>query len=205
VAALRGRRVGSNRAVSSYYYWSRLLEQGGLTLADVDLRDLPSPAMGEALAKGLVDVVVSTEPNVFRIVSRGQGKLWKPVNDVLPDRQNTFLLFGRRLLDERPDLGRRVAAAMLKAAQRYVEDGRSDRNVGIVARRTRMEPDEVRQLCWPQWSRDGRVEPRGVEEFQRWALAQGLIDRPVPFSQLVDHSFLPGSSSDGAPDSAHEP
>jgi len=200
VAALRGRRIGSNRAISSHYYWSSLLAQGGLTLADVDLRALPTPAMGEALVKGLVDAVVATEPNVFRMVSRGQGKLWKPVNDVLPDRQNTFLLFGRRLLDERPDLGRRVAAAMLKAARQYVEEGRSERNVAIVARRTKMDPDEVRQLCWPQWSRDGRIDPRGIDDFQRWALAQGLIDAPVPFSQLVDQTFLPGSNTGGAPE-----
>ena len=101
-------------------------------------KSVPDDLKVEAIARDLVDVATTIEPKVTRLVSSGDGKVWLPVAAATPDRQNTFLLFGARLLHERRDLGRRVMAAYLAGRAQYLE-GKTDRNVRILAARTRMD------------------------------------------------------------------
>ncbi len=198
LASLRGLRIATARTAPSFYYWARLLERAGLTTDDVVFKNVPDDLKVEAIARDLVDVTSTIEPKVTKLVSSGDGKIWLPMAAATPDRQNTFLLFGPRLLRER-DLGRRVMAAYLAGRAQFLE-GKTDRNVRILAARTHMEPDEVRRICWPAQSADPRIDPAGLEDFQKWALGEGLIDAIVPFSTLVDDGFLvPAPSSSTIP------
>jgi NitT/TauT family transport system substrate-binding protein len=187
--SLRGLRIGTTRTAPSFYYWARLLERAGLTPGDVELKAIPDDVKVEAIARDLVDVISTLEPKITHLVDSGEGRIWLPVSAATPDRQNTFLLFGPRLLDQRRDLGRRVMAAYLAGRAQYLE-GKTDRNVKILAAAMHMEPDLVRRICWPYQSADPRIDGAGLEDFQRWALAEGLIDAIVPYSTLVDDGFL---------------
>lgn len=192
-ASLRGLRIDLDRSDAQYFYWSRLFALGGLSPRDVELVALPTQMKRDALLAAAIDVTIATEPSQHGIVSSGAGRVWKHLGEIAPGRQNTFLLFGPRLLRERRDLGHRVVAAWLDAVREYVQEGKSERNVELVSRLTGMPADDVRELCWPEWSTDGRVDPVGLEELQQWALAEGLIDAVVPFDDLVDEGFLPDS------------
>jgi NitT/TauT family transport system substrate-binding protein len=188
--SLRGLIISTERTSSNYYVWSRLLRDAGLTLGEVELRDIPTVAKIDAFAKGLIDASTVSEPWVTRLVATGDTRVWRKMADVLPDHQSTFLLFGKRLLDERRDLGRRFLAAYQRAARVYNEEGKSERHIEIVARRTQFDRQELEAMCWPPWSKDGRVDARTLSEYQEWALAEGLIDEVVPFETLVDEAFL---------------
>lgn len=190
-SSLRGLRIATDRTAGSYYYWSLLLASGGLTFDDVEIVDVPTAAKPEAMAKGLVDVVSQSEPWTSRIVSTGKARIWRPVSDVLPNHQSSFLVFGRRLLDERPDLGQRFMSAYMRAVWQYAKEGKSERNIEIVANQTRMNRDELREMCWPQPVIDAQIDDRSLQQYQEWALAEGLIDAIVPREQLVDDRFLP--------------
>ena len=199
LASLRGLRIATTRTAPSFYYWARLLDRAGLTTDDVVFKAVPDDLKVEAIARDLVDVATTIEPKVTRLVSSGDGKVWLPVAAATPDRQNTFLLFGPRLLHERRDLGRRVMTAYLAGRAQYLE-GKTDRNVRILAARTHLTEDEVRGMCWPAQSADPRIDPVGLEDFQKWALGEGLIDAIVPYSTLVDESFLgPAPSASQTP------
>jgi NitT/TauT family transport system substrate-binding protein len=197
-ASLRGLRISSERTSSTYYLWSRMLAQGGLGMGDVELVDLPTQAKSDALAKGLLDVTTASEPWVTRFVAGGHAVVWKPVSEILPNQAGTFLIFGRRLLDERPDLGRRFLAAWQEAVAAYLDEGKSERHLEIVSRATRFDRAELEAMCWPPWSRDGWIDPAGLEAFQSWALGEGLIDAVVPVDRMVDTSFLPAAAGSGS-------
>ena len=192
-ASLGGLRIATDRTAGSYYYWSLLLAKGQLTLDDVEIVDVPSTAKPDALALGRIDVTNQSEPWTTRSIHTGKAKVWKSVADVLPDHQSSFIVFGRRLLDERPDLGRRFMRAYLRAVRQYIDEGKSDRVIDIVASQTKMRRDELREMCWPQVVGDGRIDPPSVQQYQEWALAEGLIDAIVPYDGLVDDTFLPVS------------
>lgn len=187
---LRGLRVSTERTSSSYYVWSRLMEQKGLTMEDVEIVDVPSAARIEAFSKDLIDIATATEPWRTRLIRSGHAALWRPAADVLPGAQTSFIVFGRRLLEERRDLGVRFLRAYQRAVRDYVEQGRTERLIEIVARRTQMAPDELREMCWPTYTLDAELDAATVDDFQRWALAAGQIDAALPLEQLFDAHFL---------------
>jgi NitT/TauT family transport system substrate-binding protein len=191
IESLRGLRVSTDRTTKSLYFLELLLAPGGLTIDDVKIVEVPAEVRALALERNQIDVVELTEPRIFQAVSSGYGRVWRGINELAPGRQNTFVVFGRRLLDERRDLGVKAMRALSRAVEQYLEQGKSDRNVELIARRTRMDPEAVRQICWPAWSTDGRIDPDALVEFEEWALRRGLIDAIVPPSTLVDESFLP--------------
>ncbi|HLF55968.1 MAG TPA: ABC transporter substrate-binding protein [Thermoanaerobaculia bacterium] len=195
-ASLRGLRISSDRSASSYYLWRRILALGGLTDDDVELIDVPTTTKLEALANGRIDVTTAVEPLVTQLVRHGDGVVWHPTSDVLPDRPSAYVVFGPRLLDERPDLGRRFLAAYTKAAAAYREEGKSERHLAILERETRLGRDDLLAMCWTPWSPDGRIDPVPLREYQEFALGEGLIDAVVPFEQMVDESFLPAAGAD---------
>jgi len=194
-ASLRGLKIATERTSSGYYYWARMLERAGLGLDDVELHPIPMFAKLDAMAKGLIDVATTSEPWTTRLVQSGHARLWFPIGYVLPDHPGTFMVFGRRLIEERRDLGRRLMAAYMRAARLYIQESKSQRMVEIIARYTKLDPQELREMCWPPWSEDGRIDARALEEYQEWALEEDLIDAIVPFAELVDESFLPEPSS----------
>jgi len=193
-ASLRGLRITTERTASNYYYFDRLLASGGLTMQDVVLIDMPVPARGDALAKGLIDVTTASEPWATRLVRDGHAKIWKRVSDVLPARQRSFVLFGRRLLEDEHGLGTRFLAAFLEAERRLREEGKSFRNIESIARWTHFDPEELRAMCWPTSPADPTPDRETLDDFQRWALANQLIDSYSPYEKLVDLSFLDAMS-----------
>jgi NitT/TauT family transport system substrate-binding protein len=62
LAELRGRRVGLTLSTLGPYVLSRALEREGLSLDDVQVRNMPLEAMGDALASGQVDAVAFFPP-----------------------------------------------------------------------------------------------------------------------------------------------
>jgi NitT/TauT family transport system substrate-binding protein len=190
-ASLRGLRISSDRSSSSYFFWHRALALGGLAMDDVELVDVPSTVRLEALRSGRIDVTTAVEPLVTRLVRSGHGVVWRNRAEVFPDQQSTFVVFGPRLLDERPDLGRRFLAAYLEAAAAYRAEGKSERHLEILERATRFDREDLLAMCWPPWTPDGRVDPATLREYQEFALEQGLIDAIVPFERMVDESFHP--------------
>lgn len=194
LTALRGLRISTDRTSGSYYYWSLLLEKADLTMKDIELVDFPTVAKPDAFAKNLVDITSQSEPWNTRIARTGKGQVWQSVAYVLPDRQSTFLVFGRRILDKRPDLGKRFLAAYMRAVKHYTEEGKSERNIEIIASNTKLDRDELKEMCWPTLDLDGYVDGRNLQEYQEWAFEEGLIDAVVPRDHLVDDRFLPPPS-----------
>ena len=198
-ASLKGLRVTTERSGSNYYYLSLLLAQGRLTLGDVEIVDMPVPMRGDALRKGLVDVATASEPWATRITREGSAVVWKRVSDVLPNRQSTFLLYGKRFLGAEHALGVRFLAAYLEAARRLRAEGKSSRNVEAIARHTRIDPGELRQMCWQPPPADPRPDPKTLAEYQSWAFRNDLLDAVAPYDRLVDTTFLDALGGRSAP------
>jgi hypothetical protein len=80
-------------------------------------------------------------------------------------------------------------AAYLKSVEQY-NQGKTDRNLGIVAKVTGLEMEFLKDICWPPIRSDGRIEPAGLMEFQRWARDRGLLNRVLSESEFWDPRFI---------------
>jgi NitT/TauT family transport system substrate-binding protein len=189
VSQLKGRRIDVNRANFAGFYVDKLLNTAGLTLDDVTIEDIPAPAELEALEKGSLDLTTAGEPWVTRMLKAGNAVIWKPAEQVIPDFQIQFILYGPTLLDENPDVGRRFMVVYLKGAQQY-NQGKTERNLEILAKYTELDRELLMQVCWPAIRDDGQINVQSVLDYQAWAVEKGYLDSPVTEDQFWDPSFV---------------
>jgi ABC-type nitrate/sulfonate/bicarbonate transport system substrate-binding protein len=142
-----GKKIATEKGTTSEYALEVLLAQGGLTLNDVEIMDVPIFNRMESLKNGAIDIAGSGEPWVYRMESSGTAKMIKSFNSYLPDLQWGVIAYGPTLLEGNPGVGIRFMKAFIKGLQQY-NLGKTDRNVEIIAKYTELTPDEVRQTCW---------------------------------------------------------
>lgn len=199
VARLRQRKVGVNARSVSGYLVDQLLSTGGLTLDDVEVVEIPTPALEQAMGRS-IDMALMIEPAVSRAVQRGLGGVLATPQQLVPDFQLAYVLFGPNLLQENPEAGRRFMIAYLKAVRQFSQ-GKTERNLDILSARTGQDRELLRQACWPSFRVDGRINHDSIPEFQKWALKRGLIDTSLTVEQYWDGRFVDYANQalDGAP------
>jgi NitT/TauT family transport system substrate-binding protein len=188
-SALKGRRIALNRAFNTLYLLEGLLGTVGLRRADFEAVDVLDAIRGEALQSGRIDLTVLTEPWLTRALMAGQGVFWKGFDEVAPGFPYTVIAYGPTLLDARPEVGRRFMTAYLRAV-RQMSLGKTARNLDILEAATRLDRDLLERACWPSVRGNGTVDGASVAAFQAWAIEQGLVDRSLPPSQLIDDRFV---------------
>ncbi len=186
---LRGQRVAMIRGGVAEFLTVRLLAQHGRTVNDVTILQMPQ---GSTIAtRHELDAVrFTSEPVLSHALSEGWGSVVATAESVAPGHQNALLVFGKRLLHDDRDLGRRFMRAYLRGVKSFNE-GKSDRNVAILSRYTKLSPDVIRRACWISVSADGRIDAHAVQPFLDWALEQNYLDGPVTVSQWWNPSYLP--------------
>lgn len=187
--SLLGGNVATNPVGAEGFYVEKVLQDYGLTLDDMVVDDLPTAAIGDALSAGSLDMANVSEPWLTRTVEGGAGVLWKGAREVTPDFQFATVLYGPSLLEKDRETGERVMRAYLRGVRQYNE-GKTERNVDIIARTTELDPNLVRKMCWPSIRSDGMINAASLTDFQAWLVEKGHLDKVVPVDALWDASFV---------------
>ena len=186
---IAGKKVAYTPTSSAEYAMDVLIKDTGLSSADVETLNIPLPTRLEGLGNGSIDLAAVSDPWTIRMVNAGYGQVWHPWEEVLPNFQFSIIMFGPNLLEKNRDAGNRFIMAYLKSVKQYHE-GKTDRNVEIIAKYTEMDPEEVRQSCWMIMKDDGMMDLSGMAGFQQWAVEKGYQTKIIPDDQLVDLSFI---------------
>jgi NitT/TauT family transport system substrate-binding protein len=180
-------------------YWvDEALRRFDLTIDDLRIVALSEPEAVDAIVGGTVDVTIVSEPSLSRILASGAGSIWRGTNEVAAGFPLSLLMYGPTLLDQRPEVGERFAAAMLAAMRQYAE-GSTPRNLEIVARATNLDEELLGEACWPVSPSDGQADPDSLQGYQTWAVAQGFTDRLLPGDELIDRRFMDAAVRLAAP------
>ena len=167
----------------------KVLSPFGLTLQDIQAVHLPRPAEMDAFASGALDVTLTSEPWITRLIQSGNAEVWKPMKEVAPDMQLAVILFGPSMLEGDRDAGRRFITAYLQAIRQY-HQGKTERNLQLMAEFTGEDPAFLQEACWPLIRSDGHINIQSILEFQTWADEKGLLDGIVTVEQFWDPSFI---------------
>jgi NitT/TauT family transport system substrate-binding protein len=186
---LKGRRIAMSLVSLEAHYVEELLDTVGLTLDDVEVVDVPMPVIPDGLEKATIDLASTGEPWVTRILRAGHGVLWMPAQEVIPDYQFAFVLYGPAFLEDKPDAGNRFMVAYLKAV-RQLNQGKTERNLELLADFTGLDVDLIEEACWPAFRDDGQINVQSVLDFQTWATEKGHLDSVVTEAQFWDPSFV---------------
>jgi NitT/TauT family transport system substrate-binding protein len=202
VRDLKGRKVGLTQLGSTFHYMlGNLLEQEGLSLADVEAAPLRTlGAMAEALQTRRVDAILIPQPFAGTAVEAGFGRILFWVGDKLP-YQVAAIFYSKAFAQDR-DRAVAFMKGYVKAARLFfdavlaLKDGKPpgagpayDEVVGITARYTGAAPEVIR-VGFPYQDRDARLDVADIGRQLAWYHKTGMVTTPLQPRDLVDGSFL---------------
>ena len=79
--------------------------------------------------------------------------------------------------------------AYLKGLRQY-HQGKTARNLEIIANFTKLDKEFIKKACWAYVPADGRIKFEGLNEFQKWAVSKGYLNRPLAKDLLWAPSFI---------------
>jgi NitT/TauT family transport system substrate-binding protein len=194
---LKGKRIGITQIGSTYHYMiGRLLEEKGLTLADVELVPLTKlGAIMASLQSGQIDAAILNEPNISKVAAAGYGKVVVQVGDVI-EYQTSGIFYSPNLMKDK-ETGLRFMKAYIKACRYYYDaalqqkDGKPtpganyNEVVGIIAKYTGVPVDEVKAGL-PYIDRDGKLLSNDIGTQTDWYLKHKMIEKPVAATQVAN-------------------
>lgn len=194
-AAQTIKRLSYDRQAPMIYITAKMLALAGMTVEQLQsTTEVPHLAEIDALKNGKLDVALAGEPWLSRIVGAGAATIWIRAEDAAPNETFGYVFFGRNLLQRDREAGRRFMLAYREAIARYSE-GKTARNVAILASATGEEPDFVRSACWAAMRPDSRIDTAGMMAFQQWAHERGLVPTLATMAQLWDSTFIAHADS----------
>jgi NitT/TauT family transport system substrate-binding protein len=201
VKDLKGKKLGITQTGSTFHYMAgRLLENYGLTLADIELVPLGKvSAMMETLKSKQVDAVLLNEPNITAVVKEGYGKVIAQVGDEI-EYQTSGMFFSQKFADNR-DAAIRFLKAYIKATRYYYDavlvqnDGKPapganyDEVISIIAKYTD-QPAENIKLGLPYMDRDGKLLAEDIKTQIDWYFNNKMIEKAVDYKTVVNTELL---------------
>lgn len=188
VADLKGQNIAATPASASGYYLSKYLAEGGLTFEDVEIVDIPYSAFMDGFANKSLAAAVVTEPTLTRMLQAGNAEILSKITD-LGKVQISVVIFGKNMIQQNPDIGARFMAAYLMGVEKYNE-GKTEENIRILTAASGEDESIVRESCWIPVAADGKVDFLVANQYQEWALAQGLVNQLITEEQFWDPSFI---------------
>jgi NitT/TauT family transport system substrate-binding protein len=185
---LEGMNIAFDKGQSTEYGLDVLLNEVNLTSADIHLVDVSAPNRVAGLENGAIDITFLGEPFVTRVVSSGLGSIWQAWETYMPDFQLAVVMYGGAIL-ENPDAGQRFMVAYLQAVRQYME-GKTNKNVELMAAFLDTTQDIVTQSCWQSLHTDGSINVQSIIDFQIWAVGKGYQIRALYPEEFWDSSYI---------------
>lgn len=193
---LKGKRIAvPNRFSNQFLIIFKGLKDHGMSLADVQLVEMPPPDMPAALYAKAVDVITSGEPFMAQTELDGYGRVLYQAKELWPNFISCVLAVEERLIKERPDwvqqlvdgiarsgqwldadMRHRLAAANAVAKSYYNQHPRLLRFV------LSQPPDRVTYT-------NLRLAKRDFEQIANLAVEAGILTGPIAFEEYADPRF----------------
>jgi NitT/TauT family transport system substrate-binding protein len=199
-ADLRGRKVAVNtRGAIVEYLLTKVLEQNGLALRDVEETPLPFPDHANALATGAIDASITAEPFATRALALGSATKW--VAEIAPGKMTTVVMYGGEFIRQQPDVARRWMVATMRGAREiqgpelgvlYPEKFYTPENLPVFEQKLGVSAQVIRDQVPYTWDPDLVVQTDFVLDQERVHIQNGVLQlaQPIPAERLVDTSFV---------------
>lgn len=195
VADLAGRQiaVAGGPGATGGYLLASMLEEGGLTLNDVEVVNLSTPDQEPALTNGSVDAATPSAPFSTSIEEAGVGSpLAVPGQGVT----GTGVVYSETFIAG--DLAQSFFTALTRGSQELVDEGeQTDEIYQILSDETGQDVDVLRASPMYSYLEDLAPQPEQLENMQAAWMESGQIEyeEPIDVATIVDASFAEGAGS----------
>jgi NitT/TauT family transport system substrate-binding protein len=198
VKQLKGKVIATNGTGSvSTYEIGKLLQHGGLTIEDVDLKVLPFTQYALAFANKAIDAAEVIPPWTTQFVKDNIAVPFLNVDEFVRPTPMTIavVMINTDWAKKNPDLVRNYFVAYLRGVRDYCQayHGGSVRKEFIdlvvssgIERRPEILND---QKAWPARSPDGKINIASMMDMQDWYVANKMSTAKFPAERVVDSSY----------------
>jgi NitT/TauT family transport system substrate-binding protein len=191
---LRGKTFAiPSRFSNQHLVIRKLMEDSGIAPDEINFVEIPPPDMPGALAAGAIDAYFVGEPHAAKAELDGTGRVLYHVKDIWPHFISCCLVVTEKLIRERPEVVRDLVRGIAESGE-WAETHRPEaarvaapyfrQNESVVKYVLTQPPDRVSYRMLTPTDED-------LQKIQDLALKLGLLERPVPMSELIDRSFIP--------------
>ncbi len=193
IADLRGRTVAVAGGPGSggEYLAAKALERGGLTIRDVTLVNLGNPDIPAGLAGGSIDAGILGSPYADAIEVDGAAVPF--ATDLTPGLMTVAFVGSGRFVEERPEVARRFALALMQAARLMQgDDYLAPENLAAYLAYVNATEEALRAGAPVVYDPDQAIPLDGLADVERVHRENGRTDydTPIALSDVADTQFV---------------
>ena len=193
VADLKGKNVGVAGGPGSggEYLVAKALESANLTIRDVNLINIGNADMPAAFESGAIDAGLLGSPYADQIEADGTGT--PLATDLTPGLMTVAFVGSGRFVNERPEVAKRFALALLEATRMMQgDDYLSAENIAAYLKYVNTTEDALRAGAPVVYDPDGVIPVEGLADVERVHRENGRTeyDTPIDLNQVVDTTFV---------------
>ena len=205
IADIKGKTVATSPFTSSNVFLPLVLEENGMTEADITLTKADPGALGPLLMTGQADTIIAWLTDVTRYTAQateaGKDIVILPWADAGLELYSASLVASDKFLAERPDVAKRFLAAFRKSLE-FANANPDKAAEAVAAMVPELKAEDVKG-SWLDASRLafndvtvkyglGAFDPeRLAKTWDRVAASQGLDVTKLDPESVVDRSFMP--------------
>ena len=193
---LRGKTFAiPSKYSNQYLVITKLMQDQGVSPAEINFVEMPPPDMPGALAVKAIDAYFIGEPHAAKAELDGTGRVLYHAKDIWPGFISCVLVVHERLAKERPELVRDLVRGIAESGE-WAETHRLEA-ARVAAPYFRQDERVVRHvLTEPPDRVSYRMLTPTDEELgliHEMALKTGILERPIDMKALVDRQFIPSN------------
>ena len=182
--------LGLTTGAATEYWLEKALEQGDLTLDDVELTSVGFREVAAALENGSLDAGMLGEP--LTTLAEDQGLIHRLTDDFLSDFTVTVVYYNKDWASANPELADGFAKAFLRGARDLVGDAWFDaENLAIIEEYTGVPADVVGRASRSYHDPNGDVPAEDLMILQQFFMDRGTLnyDELIDVEQYINRSY----------------
>ncbi len=198
VEDLKGMNVGTNAIASvTTYELGKLLAKHGVSLKDIELKQLGFPQMSPAMKNGALDATLNIPPFANAMEDAGDGFTIARVDDEVEPSPMTIAasFINTDWAAKNKDVVRRFFVAYVKATRDYClayHNGPNRKEVMEIALKNGLERsiEEIDKTEWTGRSMNGAVNMKSVMDQQAFYIEQGFVERATSEERMYTTEYV---------------
>ena len=191
VSDLKGKKVGTTLRTVAHFYLGRFLTLNDMTMKDITLVDLKTPAEWvDAIVTGKIDAIATTQPSINKIIDRlGANAVVWPAQNYQP--MYSLIISTDKWIMHHPELITRFLKSLAQAEE-YVNRHRAEAK-DIVRKRLNLDAAYM-ETVWSQNQFSLSLDQALItimEDEARWVISNTLTtEKTVP--NFLDYIHMDG-------------
>src|SRR5262249_35840519 len=159
---------------------ARILELGGLTDDDINVKQVSFADQLASFANKSTDIAYVFEPTRTRLLDEGLAKVWRTCGELSDELESGVLLYGPSM-EGKQEAGRRFMVGYVRGVRAFLEEGpdtktRTPQIIDLAIKETSVKDPALWRKMELQWANpDGYNYPDRLERALRWFADRGLV------------------------------